>query len=284
MPYYAVINGKVPGIYQTWDECKTQIYKFPNAQFKKFSTLAEAETYLASSDNDHTLQEEIDEFTPDFYIYTDGCCINNGQENSKAGIGIYFGKEDPRNVSREIIGKKTNNIAELTAILETYNIIRDDILNNKKIMFMTDSTYSIHCIGPYGKRMNDMNWTKNIPNKDLVKKVFDIYHNLDNVKFAHIKAHTNKQDIHSLGNSMADYLANMSVGLTECPYQEKTPVSVNNMDIAKNLLSGRTYLKVPFRKKDDVKSKGCIWDFDKKQWYVRSDNKYRMKLMTKYLR
>ena len=32
--YYAVRVGKVPGIYQTWDECKKNVHGFPAAEYK----------------------------------------------------------------------------------------------------------------------------------------------------------------------------------------------------------------------------------------------------------
>jgi ribonuclease HI len=44
--YYAVIIGKVPGIYSTWDQCKEQTNGVPGAQYKSFSTLTEAEQYI----------------------------------------------------------------------------------------------------------------------------------------------------------------------------------------------------------------------------------------------
>ena len=57
-------------------------------------------------------------------IYTDGSCINNGKKNAKAGIGVYFGKDDKRNISKRIKGKQTNNIAELKAILKAIKILK----------------------------------------------------------------------------------------------------------------------------------------------------------------
>ena len=33
--YYAVLVGRKKGIYQTWEECKTQVCKFPNARFMR---------------------------------------------------------------------------------------------------------------------------------------------------------------------------------------------------------------------------------------------------------
>ena len=32
--YYAVKNGRKPGIYSSWDECKKQVEKFKGAIYK----------------------------------------------------------------------------------------------------------------------------------------------------------------------------------------------------------------------------------------------------------
>ncbi|XP_061602634.1 ribonuclease H1 [Cololabis saira] len=40
--FYAVRKGFKPGVYQTWDECKTQVQKFPAASFKKFASERDA--------------------------------------------------------------------------------------------------------------------------------------------------------------------------------------------------------------------------------------------------
>ena len=34
--YYAVASGRKPGVYETWDECKKQVFSFPNAQHKVY--------------------------------------------------------------------------------------------------------------------------------------------------------------------------------------------------------------------------------------------------------
>ncbi len=44
--YYSVKAGRKPGIYETWEECKEQVIGFPGAEYKKFSTLKEAEEFL----------------------------------------------------------------------------------------------------------------------------------------------------------------------------------------------------------------------------------------------
>ena len=59
-------------------------------------------------------------------------------------IGIFFGINDKRNVSERIEGKQTNNTAELLAIIKTYPLIKQDILNDKNVMIISDSNYAIN--------------------------------------------------------------------------------------------------------------------------------------------
>ncbi|XP_034534859.1 ribonuclease H1 isoform X2 [Notolabrus celidotus] len=40
--YYAVKKGFKPGVYTSWDECKSQVDKFPAASFKKFASEKDA--------------------------------------------------------------------------------------------------------------------------------------------------------------------------------------------------------------------------------------------------
>ena len=34
--------------------------------------------------------------TEEDHVYTDGCCLNNGQNHSVAGVGVYWGPNHPR--------------------------------------------------------------------------------------------------------------------------------------------------------------------------------------------
>lgn len=44
--YYAVRIGRRPGIYQTWDEARPEVIGYPDATFKSFTTLAEAQAFV----------------------------------------------------------------------------------------------------------------------------------------------------------------------------------------------------------------------------------------------
>lgn len=144
-----------------------------------------------------------------FIIYTDGACPNNGSRDARAGIGIHFSlknKTKLEDVSLKLnIEKPTNNKAELSAILMALDLCDKDNINDKIIIF-TDSQYCIQCITlwfPDWLRKNDFKNKKNI---DILKKIYSLYKKL-NVQFQYIKAHTNLQDEHSLGNEIADHLA-----------------------------------------------------------------------------
>lgn len=50
--FYAVRTGKVPGIYHTWTECLEQVRGFRGAMFKSFSSLTEAEAFVAFKADD----------------------------------------------------------------------------------------------------------------------------------------------------------------------------------------------------------------------------------------
>ena len=174
----------------------------------------------------------LGDFIPDYNIYTDGACINNGKTNAKAAIGIYFGKNDSRNVSEKLSDdeKQSNNTAELQAIIKTYDIIKQDIQAGKKIVIYSDSVYAIRAATTYGEKVSKIDY-KDIINKELIKQIYTLYLNKKNIKFRYIEAHTDKKDIHSRGNKEADELANQA--LENC--------SSNDLEVNKKI-----YANVPF--------------------------------------
>ena len=188
-------------------DCANKIFTVndPEIELLSFQTEEEAKYYLKygkKKSNDSMI------------VFTDGACTNNGYKNAKAGIGVYFNENDGRNVSRAITGKQTNNTAELSAIIEVFNVCKDDIENDKKIMIYSDSTYSIRCCGEYGEKCSKNGYRNKkgyVPNHELVKIAYELFKNNSNVEIKHIKAHTGKQDELSIGNEGADMLANLSI-------------------------------------------------------------------------
>ena len=192
------------------------------------------------------------------YIYTDGSCIYNGTPRAKAGMGIFFGPNDSRNVSMRVEGKQSNNTGELSALLHAMKLIEPKTIDDPslKVVFVTDSKYCILCMTSYGDKCARANWSNDIPNKSIVQETYQLYKKYENLsqwKIMHIKAHTNRTDCHSIGNENADRLANEAIGIDP----SLKPVQEN-----------RIYLQVPYSKKESIKEKGGKWDPKKKMWYI----------------
>ena len=277
MSFYSIARGKEVGIFSTWDECKPHITGFKGAVYKKFNTKEAAEQFLIENKQPTMCETETvptktsiidihdDDFTPDYYVYTDGACSKNGSSQANAGLGIFFRDNDPRNTSKRVQGKQTNNTAELGAIIETYNLIKDDILYGKEISIVSDSNYAIRCVTSYGQKCENKEWKDDIPNKEMVKIAYELYKNVPNVRFLHVMAHTTNTDIHSYGNENADRLANEAIGHTECPYNSKPK---------------KIFLQVPYERKDEAKQFGCKWDFKKKMWYFDDNNPNNLQILS----
>ncbi|KAK8200000.1 RNase H domain-containing protein [Phyllosticta capitalensis] len=197
--FYAVQNGHVPGVYTDWASCQEQTVGFHAAKHKAFDTRAEAEEFAkagraqggaiqgvsvysesptdgadAASNKGHAAKKQRkspksaeptgdwepgdgplpedaeDGFDPNIMmdpetgavkhktegqklakkkmptgeskggvlkIYTDGSSLGNGKKGAIAGVGVFFGPLDERNVSTALAGpRQTNQRAELTAI------------------------------------------------------------------------------------------------------------------------------------------------------------------------
>ena len=191
--YYSVFKGFNTGIYKTWKECEKQVKGYKCAVYKKFKSENEAKLFLKNGlvkDDDNNVIK----------VYTDGSCINNGKKGSKGGIGVYFGENDDRNVSKNLrLEKVTNNIAELSALNEALDILDN---NEEDIIVYTDSKYVILCCTSYGEKQNISNWKNEIPNKNLVRVVYEKLKKKKNISLEYVRGHNN-----NYGNEMADKLA-----------------------------------------------------------------------------
>eukprot|EP01138_Halocafeteria_seosinensis_P006245 gb/GECG01006386.1/.p1 GENE.gb/GECG01006386.1/~~gb/GECG01006386.1/.p1 ORF type:complete len:407 (+),score=52.48 gb/GECG01006386.1/:1-1221(+) len=47
--FYAVVRGRSPGIYRTWDEAKEQVHQFPGAKHRSFISYEEANRWFAET-------------------------------------------------------------------------------------------------------------------------------------------------------------------------------------------------------------------------------------------
>src|SRR3990167_10471637 len=76
-------------------------------------------------------------------VFIDGCCFGNGTSNAKAGIGVYFGEGDQRNLAEPLAGNlQTNQRAEISAAIRALEIAKE---NDQAIELFSDSKYLVQC-------------------------------------------------------------------------------------------------------------------------------------------
>jgi len=105
--FYAVKEGKRPGVYQTWAETEEQVNGYSGAEYKGFKTLKEAEFYLssdlASITTDNTEVEEINAdierkiktlTSEQVLAFVDGSYSKNVEGKEKYGFGVVLVNND----------------------------------------------------------------------------------------------------------------------------------------------------------------------------------------------
>ncbi|KZT23896.1 ribonuclease H-like protein [Neolentinus lepideus HHB14362 ss-1] len=244
--FYAVRVGRKPGVYTTClrecacrTECEGQIKGFTGAQHHKFKTQAEAEAYVkgvstvGSSGKPYTKPESVmvsqkprvtdllqtpvhsveeDEEGWDV-IYTDGACRGNGKDRAVAGIGVWWGPNDTRNLSERCPGDQTNNRAELITFISysTQAIVRaleTTPFNKKPLLIKTDSQYSIKCFHEWLPKWKDNGWkttqglVKNVSLIQCLATLLDQRSRQGKVRLKYVAGHRGIE-----GNEGADRLA-----------------------------------------------------------------------------
>lgn len=149
------------------------------------------------------------------YIYTDGSTHNNGSKHATGGFGVFYSDPTIPQISKRLPSseKITNNIAEFQGIIHGIRGVPDNISKNKKIVLYTDSESCFLALTERYQKWVKNNWksyykgkTTNVKNKELIITAYKLITH-HNVIIRWTRAHTGNDDIHSIGNDIADKLA-----------------------------------------------------------------------------
>lgn len=147
-------------------------------------------------------------------VYTDGSSRGNGKSGARAGVGVWYGDGDSRNVSKPLSGgEQTNQRAELTAVNEALKQAAKD--KPSSLTIHSDSQYSIKSYTEWGDKWEQNGYKSStggsVKNQDLVKEGRQMIDSLEkqgvSVKFQHVKGHAGHE-----GNEKADRLATSGAG------------------------------------------------------------------------
>ena len=114
MKYYAIKNGKTPGIYTSWDQAKAQVHGYKGAVYKSFRTKEEAENYMIDNNIEDKIISSHEEGEAIVYVdgsyskdktYSYGYVIIDGEEETKGSKRFDDPRyQDYRNVAGEVLG------------------------------------------------------------------------------------------------------------------------------------------------------------------------------------
>ncbi|KPM40389.1 hypothetical protein AK830_g6180 [Neonectria ditissima] len=229
--FYAVAVGSPTGIYTDWTDASEAIKGVKGPKYKRFATRAEAVAYIRKFGNRDAIEalgetvaepeeppakkakaipKQVSTTGPQediLQIYTDGSSLANGKKESRAGLGVFFGNGDPRNLSEKLPGEpQTNQRAELMAILRALEIAPLE----QTVQILTDSQYSINCVTQWALSWDRKGWKTatggEVKNQDIIRNVLARMTERTkagaNTYYQWVKGHASNQ-----GNVAADRLA-----------------------------------------------------------------------------
>jgi len=193
--YYAIKNGRIPGIYETWDEAKKQIDGFKGAVYKSFTNINSAKEYMG-----YKIKGEEKKFKEGvLYIFTDG---SYNTKTKKSAYGFYIPELKHIYVDTN---KETNNYNEMLSILKALEFVKE-IGVSSDISIHSDSEYAIKLIkNNYKKWLEEKKVKDTYVHKDILKEIYEMTDSIEgNIELNHVRSHTNNLDDFSKGNEVID--------------------------------------------------------------------------------
>lgn len=133
--YYIVWVGRVPGVYNSWNDCLAQVDKFPGARYRKVKAKNQEEaTLIFKSENPNVVVVSSEEIKQDF-LSVDGA--SNGVDCEYRAV--WVGSKEVAFASPKYSGG-TNNIAEFLGLVHACEFLKE---KNLPIKIYTDSVTAL---------------------------------------------------------------------------------------------------------------------------------------------
>lgn len=234
--WYVVWEGRNPGIYLTWAECRREVDGFPRAKYKSFTkpeaaTIAFQRGWRTGNLSTSEITKQVAKNPPtsaksktpgkkragakttdakrstvDVDIYCDGACEPNPGP-SGSGIALYRQGELDSLYLGLYAAKGTNNTAELNALHQALMLAKEAIAAGESVRIWADSMYAIKCISVWAHGWKKRNWKRPngdpVKNPDIIAPAHELYVEIKKkLSLRHVKGHAGIE-----GNELADRMA-----------------------------------------------------------------------------
>ncbi|MDR2064202.1 MAG: ribonuclease H family protein [Prevotellaceae bacterium] len=147
--YFVVWNGRQNGIFNSWEECKKQVDKFPKAKYKGFTSKKEAEEAFVSgyencikksilSENSEKKLFVLNAVQPIVQsVCVDAACSGNPGDMEYRGVNMENGNQI---FHQGPFKEGTNNIGEFLAIVHGLALLKQ---KNSNLPIYSDSKIAI---------------------------------------------------------------------------------------------------------------------------------------------
>ncbi len=199
--YYAVKEGKTPGIYMSWDDCKKQVTGYSGAVYKSFTDITQADAFMKMGASETVIIGNYLELPNDEAVaYVDGSFLEASGEYAYGVVMFHAGAEKHFNgKSNDTSMVSMRNVAgEITGSMEAMKYAVEN--KCKKLTIYHDyEGISKWCQGL---------WKTNKEGTISYKKYYDSVKKLVEIHFVKVKGHSGDKY-----NEVADKLAKKALGI-----------------------------------------------------------------------
>ncbi|MEO0059735.1 MAG: hypothetical protein RLZZ312_1382 [Bacteroidota bacterium] len=173
--FYVVWEGKKPGIYKTWAECKANINRISGAKYKSFESIELAKKAFAGNYDEYKGKTfKVSSLTKDQIekigkpnldsVAVDASCIGN------PGLMEYNGVDTKTKrvlFSSQVFKESSNNIGEFLAVVHALALLKK---NNDSRSIYSDSKIAIGWVKAKKCKTNIVKTVKNDPVFQLIER------------------------------------------------------------------------------------------------------------------
>lgn len=173
--FYVVWEGKKPGIYKTWAECKANINRISGAKYKSFESIELAKKAFAGNYDEYKGKTfKVSSLTKDQIekigkpnldsVAVDASCIGN------PGLMEYNGVDTKTKrvlFSSQVFKESSNNIGEFLAVVHALALLKK---NNDSRSIYSDSKIAIGWVKAKKCKTNIAKTAKNDPVFQLIER------------------------------------------------------------------------------------------------------------------